>query len=296
MWDIQILGIDLYHVLFWLFLYSFLGWVWESSYVSVKEKHFVNRGFVTGPVCTIYGVGAVGVYLCLRPLEGHGCWLFLCGIVLATLLEYVTAWVMETVFHTSWWDYSDKPFNLKGRICAESSVMWGFLTLLMFDFLQPFVEWVVGLFSEATGHMIVTVCLIVYSVDFGISVFAAAQLGDRLSNLQRLLDEFAEYVHSTKVYESAEEMREAFGFNRQSFVFRDMQGKLEKIQETAQRRMEERGVTEHLESFVARAKSLREQYQEGFSKLSNVHRRFIKAYPNLHKNYRIRKKKEIFYE
>lgn len=72
MWDIQILGVDLYHVLFWLILYSFMGWIWESCYVSIKEKKLVNRGFVTGPVCTIYGVGAMSVYLVLRPLQDHG--------------------------------------------------------------------------------------------------------------------------------------------------------------------------------------------------------------------------------
>ena len=104
MWDIQILGVDLYHVLFWLILYSFMGWIWESCYVSIKEKKLVNRGFVTGPVCTIYGVGAMSVYLVLRPLQDHGLWLFLGGIVLATILEYVTSWVMEKLFHTSWWD------------------------------------------------------------------------------------------------------------------------------------------------------------------------------------------------
>ena len=80
MWDIQILGVDLYHVLFWLILYSFMGWIWESCYVSIKEKKLVNRGFVTGPVCTIYGVGAMSVYLVLRPLQDHGLWLFLGGI------------------------------------------------------------------------------------------------------------------------------------------------------------------------------------------------------------------------
>ena len=117
MWDIRILGVDLYHVLFWLILYSFMGWIWESCYVSIKEKKLVNRGFVTGPVCTIYGVGAMSVYLVLRPLQDHGLWLFLGGIVLATILEYVTSWVMEKLFHTSWWDYSERPFNLHGRIC-----------------------------------------------------------------------------------------------------------------------------------------------------------------------------------
>lgn len=118
MWDIQILGVDLYHVLFWLILYSFMGWIWESCYVSIKEKKLVNRGFVTGPVCTIYGVGAMSVYLVLRPLQDHGLWLFLGGIVLATILEYVTSWVMEKLFHTSW------GITANGRLTCMAGSVW----------------------------------------------------------------------------------------------------------------------------------------------------------------------------
>ena len=80
MWEQEILGIDFYHVLAWLFIYSVMGWIWESCYVSVKERKLVNRGFVTGPVCTIYGVGAVSVYLILRPLDGKILPLFFCFI------------------------------------------------------------------------------------------------------------------------------------------------------------------------------------------------------------------------
>lgn len=178
MWDIQILGVDLYHVLFWLILYSFMGWIWESCYVSIKEKKLVNRGFVTGPVCTIYGVGAMSVYLVLRPLQDHGLWLFLGGIVLATILEYVTSWVMEKLFHTSWWDYSERPFNLHGRICLGCSIAWGFFTLLMFEILQPFAQWVIDLFDVATGHAFIILCGILYCVDFIVSTLAALQLGE----------------------------------------------------------------------------------------------------------------------
>ena len=92
----------------------------------------------------------MSVYLVLRPLQDHGLWLFLGGIVLATILEYVTSWVMEKLFHTSWWDYSERPFNLHGRICLGCSIAWGFFTLLMFEILQPFAQWVIDLFDVAT--------------------------------------------------------------------------------------------------------------------------------------------------
>ena len=224
MWDIQILFlisvVDLYHVLFWLILYSFMGWIWESCYVSIKEKKLVNRGFVTGPVCTIYGVGAMSVYLVLRPLQDHGLWLFLGGIVLATILEYVTSWVMEKLFHTSWWDYSERPFNLHGRICLGCSIAWGFFTLLMFEILQPFAQWVIDLFDVATGHAFIILCGILYCVDFIVSTLAALQLGEKLEGLQTAMEEFTEYLQTTKVYSSTEEARTIKSICRRKKNFR----------------------------------------------------------------------------
>lgn len=125
MWNLTINGTDLYHILNWFFIYSFLGWVWETFYVSTKHGEFVNRGFVSGPFCTIYGFGAISVYLILKPIENHVLLLFLGGIVVATVLEYITAVLMESIFHTSWWDYSDQKFNFQGRICLGVSLGWG---------------------------------------------------------------------------------------------------------------------------------------------------------------------------
>lgn len=128
----EILGVDLYHILSWFIVYSFMGWIWESCYVSAKSKKWVNRGFVSGPFVTIYGVGAVTVYVILRPVAGNILELYFAGVAVATILEYVTGVLMEAIFHTNWWDYSDKKFNFQGKICLGSSVAWGFFTLILF--------------------------------------------------------------------------------------------------------------------------------------------------------------------
>ena len=99
MWETKILGVDLYHVLAWFWLYSFCGWIWESSYVSIRQKKLVNRGFVNGPLLTLYGTGAVMVYLILRPFEANVWALYFGGVIVATVLEYVTGVLMETIFH-----------------------------------------------------------------------------------------------------------------------------------------------------------------------------------------------------
>lgn len=192
MWERQILGVDLYHILNWLVLYSFAGWLWESCYVSVKERRLVNRGFVTGPVCTIYGFGAVSVYLMLKPVSGNLFLLYLGGVLVPTVLEYLTSLLMEAVFHTRWWDYTRNKYNFQGRICLGASLGWGFFTVVLFEVLHPAVERIVALYRVETGKLFLTISLFVYAVDFGMSYMNAMQIGERLRSMDELLDELYE--------------------------------------------------------------------------------------------------------
>ena len=207
MWNAAIAGTDFYHFINWFFIYSFLGWVWESAYVSVKERRLVNRGFVTGPVCTIYGCGAVAVYLILKPVSGSPLLLFLGGIVVPTILEYLTAVLMETVFHTSWWDYSRNKFNFQGRICLGASLGWGLFTVLLFYVIHPFVQCIVSLYSVAVGKVLVCAAGALYLIDFTVSFVNAMQIGKRLRSMDEVMEEMYEYVQSTRLYESVEELR-----------------------------------------------------------------------------------------
>ena len=207
MWNIQIAGVDIYHIINWFYIYSFLGWLWESSYVSIKEKKLVNRGFVAGPVCTIYGFGAVIVYLILKPIAGNIVLLYICGVIVPTILEYFTAVLMEALFHTSWWDYSKNKFNFQGRICLGASLGWGAFSVILFYVFQPFVDWIVSLYSVAAGEVMVRVATLVYAVDFGMSYMNAMQIGEKLRNMDAVMDELYEYIQNTKLYESTEELK-----------------------------------------------------------------------------------------
>ena len=99
------------HLLLYFFFYSFVGWIWESSYVSILTKRLTNRGFLTGPMLPIYGSGAVVMLCATYPVQSSDIGIFLLGIIAATILEYVTGVVMETLFQVRYWDYSDKKFN-----------------------------------------------------------------------------------------------------------------------------------------------------------------------------------------
>lgn len=119
------------------FFYCFLGWVWESCYVSACRRQWVNRGFLHGPLLPIYGSGAILILFVTLPAEENLWLVWLLGMIAATALEYVTGDVMERLFKVRYWDYSKKRFNLNGHICLSSSIAWGFFSVLLVRFLHP---------------------------------------------------------------------------------------------------------------------------------------------------------------
>lgn len=142
----------------YFFIYSMLGWVCECLYCGIGAKRFVNRGFLEGPYCPIYGWGALFVLYALRPFRDHIVLLFLAGMVGTSVLEYVTSYVMEKLFHSKWWDYSQRRFNLHGRICLRNSVMFGVMALVVVQIAHPLIEGMVAHLPDYV-RLIVTVVL-----------------------------------------------------------------------------------------------------------------------------------------
>lgn len=173
MWSYALLGTDVYHIVHWFFVYSILGWIVESIYMSFCNGRITNRGFIKGPICPIYGIGALTVYFVLKPLNGNYVLVFLFGTLLATTLEYLTARLMIRIFGDVWWDYNDKPFNYKGILCLESTIAWGFYTIFLFGFLHKFVEAVVSGYSFEFGIKLGTAVIVYFVLDFTISLMNA---------------------------------------------------------------------------------------------------------------------------
>ncbi len=207
-WDMPFFGTDVYHVVHWLLIYSVLGWVVESIYMSFCNKKLTNRGFIHGPMCPIYGVGALTVYFVLRPLEGNWVALYFGGTFLATSLEYVTAVIMQKVFGCIWWDYNDKPFNYKGILCLESTIAWGFYTLFLFMFLQKWVNSFVGLYPRSIGVYLGAGLIIYYLVDFTISLIGAIDLNVKLKKLSAIIDEMQERLKKIHIVPKREHIFE----------------------------------------------------------------------------------------
>jgi len=175
--------------LFFFYFYCFFGWIFESTYVSLKSRRFVNRGFMRGPFLPIYGSGAIMMLVVSMPFQDNIILTYLAGCVGATALELVTGIAMESLFKVRYWDYSNQRFNYKGHICLSSTVAWGFLTILMTEFVHRGVEKAVFVIPE-TVITVLTVVLSVYIVaDFSLSFKAAMDLRDVLMGLEKAKEE-----------------------------------------------------------------------------------------------------------
>lgn len=129
-----------YEIISYFFIYAFLGWCCEVIFAAVKEGRFVNRGFLNGPVCPIYGFGVITVLMILWGVKDNFVLLFFGSVLLTSVLEYVTGYILEKFFHMRWWDYSSEHFNIKGYVCLKFSILWGLVCLIVVDIVHPAIE------------------------------------------------------------------------------------------------------------------------------------------------------------
>lgn len=171
--------------LFFFYFYCFFGWIFESAFVSIKSKKFVNRGFMRGPFLPIYGSGAIMMLVVSMPFQDNLVLTYLAGCVGATALELVTGMAMEALFKVRYWDYSDQKFNYKGHICLSSTVAWGFLTIFMTEFLHKGVERVILAIPYGIVTGITVVVSVYIIIDFTLSFKTALDLRDILIGLEK---------------------------------------------------------------------------------------------------------------
>jgi len=171
MWTRELFGTDVYHLVAAFVVYSVLGWLIESIYMSFCNKKLTNRGFGKGPFCPIYGFGGVFGYLILAPLRGNYIAVYLLGAVLATTFEYLVGIGMIKFLGELWWDYNDKPCNYKGIICLESTIAWGFYGIIIVTFLHGKVMGFIDTYSTGYGVRACQIILCVVAVDYIIQLY-----------------------------------------------------------------------------------------------------------------------------
>ncbi|MCI7442514.1 MAG: putative ABC transporter permease [Clostridium sp.] len=183
-------------------LYSFLGWGCETIYCSIDDKKFVNRGFLNGPFCPIYGTGALLVIDIFMKYKDDLVVLFILSVVITSIVEYITSYLLEKIFNLQLWDYSIYPFNLNGRVCLKNSLLFGVLSILAVEIIHPAVE---GFLSRLPAWFLITFTgtLVIYFIcDVFITVKALIQINKKAGHRQMQLDELAklrnEYIAKNK--------------------------------------------------------------------------------------------------
>jgi len=178
---------------FLLFLtYSFIGWVCEVIYCSVPSKKFINRGFLRGPYCPIYGFGAIAVINILTPFSEKPILVYVLAVIITSLLEYVTGYLLERVYHLKWWDYSNYKFNIHGKVVLHNSLIFGALSLIAIYFLNPILLNTISKLPLRVLHVISLVLLSVFLIDNIISTLNTLKLSANLSKLHLIADEIKE--------------------------------------------------------------------------------------------------------
>ena len=276
-----------YHLLWFFFVYAFLGWCAEVGYAATKTGKFVNRGFLNGPWCPVYGFGVVIVLSCLEPLSGNLPLLFLGSVALTSALEWLTGFALEKLFHQRWWDYSNEPFNLTGYICLRFSLMWGFACLFVVKLLHPTVVLAVDLLPRPLGWVLLAGLCAALGVDLAATVSAIARLNRRLV----LLDELA-----GRIREASDDLGEDLADRVLDAAERGADWKEDwedLAQRMAQRRAQRRaalaeGLDDLREDLQDRAEASRKQLQEWrasaqelLDKSSRGQRRLLRAFPSL---------------
>lgn len=169
------------------FLYCFLGWVWESCYVSLKKRKWVNRGFLRLPMLPLYGFGAILMLWLSLPFTGNYLAQYCVGVIGPTILEYFTGWAMEKLFKVKYWDYSNQKIQLNGYICLSSSLAWGFFTIMMTEFLHPpFENLVLNIINPIVDYVLVIGIGILFILDTIASAKAAFDMRNALEKITEI--------------------------------------------------------------------------------------------------------------
>lgn len=264
MFNLSLLNFSVSTLLNYFIIYSFMGWCLETMYATINKKEFINRGFLHGPFCPIYGFGTLSIIILLKPIESNYIFLFLGSVLLTSVIEYITGFFLETAFNSTWWDYSDKPYNLHGRICLSFSVIWGFISIFILKIIHPYIVYIVNSIPPKSGLILFYIILLYFFIDFTITVITIFQLKALLTHLDSVYLEFSDKLSDFKI-------------NLDNITDRsELKIKLEGLIESAEMKVSKK--KSDIENIV---RDLKVKYDYLVIKKSPNYARLIKAFPDL---------------
>lgn len=190
--------INFFGILSYFVIYSFLGWCLESVFRSICEKKIINTGFLFGPVCPIYGVGAILMVLIMGKLQGNIVAIFFYSLVVLTIWEYVVGVFLEKTFKTKYWDYSNHKINFQGRICLTNSLCWGLLGVAFINYINPFICDIINKLDINIFRIVIYTSLMIILTDMIISIIKVKNINNTWKKVQELNEEIKEKLKEIK--------------------------------------------------------------------------------------------------
>lgn len=265
-----------YTIVQWMmffYIYCFLGWCVESAIVSYGQKRFVNRGYLTLPMLPIYGSGAIVVLFVSLPVRDFIFLVYILGMIAATILEYITGWLMETILKVKYWDYTGRFGNIKGRICIKSSLFWGVLSIFMTYVIHKPIEDIVLALPVLVLDFLVTVISVLFLVDFVLSTKKAIDFRNMLEYMEGTKEKIEE------LYMELEEKGKAIKESLEDKIEESIESQKEKYDAT----------TEEIMKKIALLNQKREEMMEKMPGFSGI----LRANPTATSKYFQRTFKEI---
>lgn len=277
----------MYEYICYFIIYAFLGWCTEVAYKAVTVGQFVNRGFLNGPVCPIYGFGMVFVIWALTPVVDNAFLLFAGGFIITTALEWLTGFVLEKLFHAKWWDYSGEPFNIKGYVCLKFSILWALACMLIMNVIHPLIAAAVAIVPVFIGKIIAGISLAALAADSVLTVNTVTKLNRQLRHLSELgaamrsiSDEIGE-----NIFESVADINER---NERVKALieehaREQREKIEKRGEEIRRQIEEHGqeITAQIFAQIEAAEKIKAEYEKIEQERHFGYGRLLRAFPDI---------------
>lgn len=262
----------------WIFvIYAFLGWCTEVAYAALDTGKFVNRGFLNGPVCPVYGCGVLVVIVVLTPLKENFLILFFGSFLLTTVIEFITGFLLEKLFHNQWWDYSNEHFNICGYVCLKFSILWGIACTLIMDVIHPTIYKVIKIVPKLPGTVILVLLCIAFAVDLIITVSTILKFNEHLKMLDELAaklkvisNEIGENIYEgvATVVEKSDDLKETMELKSAEFS--------ENHEELVENLVSlKNSFSDKREEFL----QLQAKYKEVLEKRNSGEKRLMKAFP-----------------
>ncbi len=282
----------MYHYLLNFFIYGFLGWCTEVAFAAFKEHHFVNRGFLNGPICPIYGFGVSTVILFLTPFQDNLLLLYLVSTIVVTALEWLTGFLLEKLFHSRWWDYSNMPLNLNGYVCLLFSLIWGVACIFIVKVFHPLIAAGIHFLPHTLGWILIAVFGIMILIDTYVTASGIFKMNKRLERMEQIAEELHSisdrlgeniYKNVMETLEFKDDYKKHFDElvqqlqERREYFSEDLRERREELSEDIRERREEftEDIKEHMKELLEHYQDLRNQYNK-------VHKRIVKAFPHMH--------------